>query len=74
MPYELKTSDTFREKMRKLKSKNNETYGRVAAKMDEIINSENPRHYKPLGNVMSGERRVHIGSFVMTFSVNNIYR
>jgi YafQ family addiction module toxin component len=38
-------------------------------KIFEII--QNPTHYKPLGNVLAGERRVHIlKSFVLKFTVD----
>jgi mRNA interferase RelE/StbE len=36
--------------------------------MEEII--ENSAHYKPLGNILKGRRRVHIGSFVVVYSVD----
>ncbi len=41
-------------------------YTRLENKMKEI--SENPEHYKPLGNVLKGKRRAHVGSFVIIFS------
>jgi addiction module RelE/StbE family toxin len=31
---------------------------------------ENPHHYKPLSGSMHGERRVHIGSFVLTYEID----
>ena len=55
-------------KLRKLSRKDRARYETVKAKIDEIV--RNPHHYKPLGNVMAGERRVHFGSFVLTFSVD----
>ena len=36
-------------------------------KISEIL--ENPHHYKPLGNVLHGTRRVHIGSFVLIYEI-----
>ncbi len=37
-------------------------------KISEIL--ENPHHYKPLGNVMHGTRRVHIGGcFVLVYEI-----
>lgn len=54
-------------KLRKLSRKDRVRYGAVWAKIDEIV--QNPHHYKPLGNVMAGEQRVHFGSFVLTFTI-----
>ncbi len=42
----------------------------------EIINKkvlqirENPHRFKPLSNTMKGLRRVHFGSFVLTYSID----
>jgi mRNA-degrading endonuclease RelE of RelBE toxin-antitoxin system len=52
----------------KLEKKNRQQYVAVMNKLDEIL--ENPHHYKPLGNVMSGRRRVHFGSYVLVFSID----
>lgn len=37
--------------------------------MKEIL--ESPLHHKPLGNVLKGKRRAHVGSFVIIFSVDD---
>lgn len=39
----------------------------VLKKIEQILN--NPRQYKPLKWPQAGERRVHIGSFVLTFEI-----
>jgi mRNA-degrading endonuclease RelE of RelBE toxin-antitoxin system len=36
--------------------------------MLEIV--QNPHHYKPLRGDMHGTRRAHVGSFVLTFSMD----
>ena len=38
-------------------------------KLAEI--AENPNLYKPLRNVMKGEYRVHVGHFVIIYSVDD---
>ncbi len=54
--------------LRKLAKKDPVIHNAVRNKVKEIL--ENPHHYKPLGNVMSGKRRVHVGSFVLVFSID----
>lgn len=56
--------------LKKLKKNNPQMYMRLENKMKEI--SENPEHYKPLGNVLKGKRRAHVGSFVIIFSFDEI--
>ncbi|MCX6771102.1 MAG: type II toxin-antitoxin system RelE/ParE family toxin [Candidatus Micrarchaeota archaeon] len=59
---------TFRKKMTKLRKKNRARFDRISKKMDEILHD--PHHYKPLGNVMAGEMRVHIDPYVLTFEID----
>ncbi len=40
---------------------------RVDKKIHKIL--ENPHHYKPLRNIFKNQRRAHIGSFVLTFEI-----
>ena len=60
---------TFRAKMKKLRKKDWPRFESVRRKMDEIL--ADPHHYKPMGNVMAGERRVHIDPFVFTFDIDD---
>ncbi len=53
---------------RKLAKKNPQLNIAIQEKMEEIV--QNPQHYKPLGNVMKGKYRVHFGSFVLVFSID----
>jgi len=66
--YSAEPTPNFERKMRKLRKKDPLRYERVRKKSIEIC--EEPHHYEPLGNVMAGERRVHIDPFVLTFEVD----
>ena len=69
MTYSIGTLPLFDRKMKKIAKKNRQLYESAANKLEEIV--QNPHHYKPLGNVMAGKRRVHlIEPFVMVFSIN----
>ena len=57
-------------KLVKLSKKDKKTYNAVIKKINEIINSYNPEHYKNLRYDMKDSKRVHIGSFVLVFSYN----
>ena len=54
-------------KLSKLIKKDKPKYEMVLSKMEEI--ARDPHHYKSLGNVMHGSQRVHLGSFVLTFTI-----
>lgn len=41
---------------------------RLRNRIEEIM--EDPRHYKPLRNVLKNKRRTHIGSYVLIFEVH----
>lgn len=68
MTYLLDILPELDRKLGKLAKKDKLAYERALEKMDEIL--DEPHRYKPLGNVMSGNRRVHVGSFVLIFSIN----
>ena len=68
MTYALDISPNVDRIFEKLEKKNRYQYEVIMDKLDEIV--ENPHHYKPLGNVMSSKRRVHFGSFVLVFSID----
>lgn len=54
--------------LKNLKKLDGKEYDRVERKMQEII--ENPHHYKPLKAPMQRMRRVHVGHFVLIFSID----
>jgi YafQ family addiction module toxin component len=57
--------DSIFEKLSKKDPKRLET---IAKKLNEI--TENPHRFKPLSNIMKGFRRVHFGSFVLVYSID----
>ena len=65
--YKKRTSKDFDKDMCKLKS-NFVLQKRVIKKIVEIL--ENPSKYKNLRNVLKNRQRVHVGSFVLIFEVN----
>lgn len=66
--YRAEPSPNFERKMKKLRKKDHLRYERVRKKTIEIC--EEPHHYEPLGNKMTGIRRVHLDPFVLTFSID----
>jgi YafQ family addiction module toxin component len=66
--YTIEFSDNLCETLKKIKKKNHPVFERLSKKMNEIAG--NPLSYKPLGNVLKGCRRIHVGSFVLIFEVD----
>jgi addiction module RelE/StbE family toxin len=55
-------------KIFKLKRRDSVRFEQIKRKINEIC--ENPYHYKPLSGEMHGERRVHIGHYVLTYELD----
>ena len=68
MPYIIQIEATLETKLHKLKKKDNSLYQRVIHKIIEI--SKNPELGKPLRNVLKSKWRVHIGSFVLVYTID----
>ncbi len=51
----------------KLSKKNKPLYEQVMTKIEEIITTEEVKHYKNLRYDMKDRKRVHIGHFVLVF-------
>lgn len=51
-----------------LKKLDKSEYDRIERKMREVI--ESPHHYKPLRAPMQHMRRVHVGHFVLIFTID----
>lgn len=67
--YSLERTDHCKLQIRKLTSKNKALEVALRKKIEQIL--ENPHHFKPLGNVMAGMRRVHMmGCFVLTYDID----
>ncbi|VVB90058.1 ParE toxin of type II toxin-antitoxin system, parDE [uncultured archaeon] len=69
MPYIIQIDTALETKLDKLKKKDNSLYLRVINKIIEI--SKNPELGKPLRNVLKGKKRVHVGSFVLFYSIDD---
>ncbi|CAG0998274.1 Toxin ParE1 [Methanosarcinales archaeon] len=68
MPYTIQIETALETTLDKLKKKDKSLYQRVIHRIIEI--SKNPGLGKPLRNVLKGKRRVHVGSFVLFYSVD----
>ena len=53
---------------KKLRKKDSVQFEALSRKVNEIL--ENPMQYKPLKSPMSHMRRVHVGSFVLVYDVD----
>ena len=68
MSYTIQLDATLETTLQKLKKKDSSLYKRVVHKIIEV--SENPEMGKPLRNVLRGKWRVHIGSFVLVYTIS----
>ena len=71
--YEAIFSEEFKKQLKKLKQKDRAMLERVQKKIKDILME--PIHLKHLKNVLKGEQRVHLGPFVLKFSIkeNKVY-
>ena len=67
--YVIEFSEEFERSMKKLKKKDSVLFKQIHKKLIELVN--NPEHYKPLRNVLAGFRRIHFGSFVLIYTIEN---
>jgi mRNA-degrading endonuclease RelE of RelBE toxin-antitoxin system len=70
MGYSIRPVKSLEKKLVKLAKRDPLLYQRIMKKLAEI--AENPNLYKPLRNVMKGEYRVHVGHFVIIYSVDDV--
>lgn len=68
MSYTIQFNAALETTLQKLKKKDSSLYQRVVHKIIEV--SENPEMGKPLRNVLRGKWRVHVGSFVLVYTIN----
>jgi mRNA-degrading endonuclease RelE of RelBE toxin-antitoxin system len=67
--YQFERTEECKRQISKLTFKNKALEEALRKKIDKIL--ENPYHFKPLGNIMSGARRVHVlKCFVLTYSID----
>ena len=73
MAYVIEISSQFEKSFKKLKKKDKTLFLQIQKKLIDIV--QNPEHYKTLGNVLAGYRRIHFGSFVLICKIEgNIVR
>lgn len=65
--YTIDFSDEFEKSMKKLKKRNIVLFQQIHRKLIELV--ETPEHFKPLRNVLAGYRRIHFGSFVLIYKI-----
>jgi YafQ family addiction module toxin component len=53
---------------KKMQKKDSEQFEALSRKVSEIL--DNPQQFKPLRNPMQHMRRVHIGSFVLIYDID----
>lgn len=70
MSYNIYLSLDFRKVLKKLKKKDTHHYLQVKKKMGKIL--KNPYHYKPLKGDFLRSRRVHIGSYVLIYEIDEV--
>jgi len=67
MPHRYKTSKHLDRVILKLQKKDKKLYENFLNKMQEVLTSSNIEHYKNLKYGLKEYKRVHIGSFVLSF-------
>ena len=67
--YSLEVVEKVDRIFKKLRKKDLVQFEALSRKVNEIL--ENPQQYKPLRSPMSHMRRVHVGSFVLVFDIND---
>jgi len=66
--YLLDLREKVKEKFHKMDKKEKKQLETINKKILQI--RENPHRFKPLSNIMKGLRRVHFGSFVLVYSID----
>jgi len=66
--YRIVRSPKIESVFKKLSKKNPKQMDAIIEKLSQIV--ENPQRFKPLHNIMKGFRRVHFGSFVLTYYID----
>ncbi len=69
MEYKIKFTPFFEKQLKKLKRKDKSLFERLTKKLKEI--RQNPEYYKPLRNVLKGNRRAHLDPFIIIFNVKD---
>ena len=67
----LEIKPTLDKKLIRLSKRDKAMYEAVMKKINEILNSENPEHYKNLSYDVKDFKRVHVSSFILIFKVDD---
>ncbi len=67
MTYHLAISHQADHELKRLASKDRPHFRQLLKKLEDVL--ENPYHYKPLHGELFGARRIHIGSYVLTYQI-----
>ena len=67
MEYKIRFTPFFEKQLKKLKKKDKNLFDRLTKKLKEI--RRNPEYYKPLRNILKGNRRAHLDPFIIIFDV-----
>ena len=67
MDYRMYFTPFFENQLKKLKKKDKILFERLAKKLKEL--RQNPEHYRLLKGDLKGNRRAHLGPFVLIFEV-----
>lgn len=68
MGYFIRPVKSLEKKLEKLVKRDPIFYQRIMKKLSEI--AENPHTYKQLKHLMKGDYRVHVGHFVIIYSID----
>jgi mRNA-degrading endonuclease RelE of RelBE toxin-antitoxin system len=68
MEYYFKFTPFFENQLKKLKKKDKVLFQRLTKKLKEL--RKHPEHYKPLRNILKGNRAAHLDPFVIVFDIN----
>ena len=66
--YSLEVVETVDKIFKKLRKKDFVQFEALSRKVNEIL--ENPQQFKPLKSPMQHMRRVHVGSFVLVYDID----
>lgn len=67
MEYVIEFSEEFDKSIRQLKKRDKILFEQIQKKLIDVVH--NPTHFKPLKNVLAGYRRIHFGSFVLIYTI-----
>ncbi len=70
--YSLEVVEKVDKTFRKLQKKDSVQFEVLSRKISEIL--ENPQQFKPLKSPMQHMRRVHVGSFVLVYDIDEARR